>query len=115
MGTWNSSPHPISDVNDWQRAGRLELQPDFQRREVWSPAAKIMLIDTVLRDVPMPKMFLWNELIAGSTHRRVIDGQQRLSAILGFLRDEFGLDAPYAGSTEARCFASFRPIFRRSS
>ena len=36
MVSWNSSPHPISDIRDWSEANRLELQPDFQRREVWS-------------------------------------------------------------------------------
>lgn len=97
MGNWNSSPHPISDLRDWSINGRLELRPSFQRKEVWNPAARIMLIDTILRQVPMPKMFLWNEIHNDQTYRRVIDGQQRISAILSFLRDEFALDAPYAG------------------
>lgn len=97
MGSWNSSPHPISDLRDWVQDRRLEIQPDFQRRQVWSQAARIMLIDTVLRGVPMPKIFTWNEIVKGSTHRRVIDGQQRISAILCFLRDEFTLAPPYVG------------------
>lgn len=105
MAKWNSSPHPISDLRDWQEAGRLEVRPDFQRREVWSDAAKIMLIDTILRDVPMPKMFLWNEMVNLSTHRRVIDGQQRILAILGFLSDKFKLDAPYSGPHKGKLFS----------
>ena len=56
-----------------------------------------MLIDTILRGVPMPKIFTWNEIVNGSTHRRVIDGQQRVSSIMGFIRDEFPLDPPYEG------------------
>lgn len=44
---WVSSTHPISDVRDWSLAHRLEMQPDFQRKEVWSKSAKIMLIDTI--------------------------------------------------------------------
>lgn len=97
MGSWNSSPHPISDLRDWSDLGRLELRPSFQRKEVWAPAARIMLIDTILREVPMPKMFLWNEVKNEHTHRKVIDGQQRISAILAFLRDDFALDEPYSG------------------
>lgn len=97
MGTWNSSPHPISDLRDWALNGRLELRPSFQRKEVWNPAARIMLIDTILRQVPMPKMFLWNDIRNEQTYRQVIDGQQRISAILAFLRDEFALDEPYVG------------------
>lgn len=97
MGTWNSSPHPISDLRDWSINGRLELRPSFQRKEVWNPAARIMLIDTILRQVPMPKMFLWNDIRNDQTYRQVIDGQQRISAILSFLRNEFALDEPYNG------------------
>jgi transcription termination factor NusB len=97
MKRWNSSPHPISDIRDWYENGRLELRPDFQRREVWSDAARIMLMDTILRDVPMPKIFLSNFIKDDRTYRIVIDGQQRISAILSFLRNEFCLKKPYEG------------------
>jgi len=104
MNKWNSSPHPISDIRDWYENGRLELRPDFQRREVWSDAARIMLMDTILRNVPMPKIFLSNTIIYERTHRTVIDGQQRISAILAFLRSEFCLKKPYVGEYEGKYF-----------
>ena len=97
MGTWNSSPHPISDIRDWRDLGRLELKPDFQRREVWSNAAKIMLIDTIIANNPMPKIFLSAIIQEKKTHRIVIDGQQRIRAILDFLDNKFKLKAPYTG------------------
>ncbi|WP_207787846.1 DUF262 domain-containing protein [Candidatus Thiosymbion oneisti] len=102
---WNSSPHPISDIRDWSEAGRLELRPDFQRREVWSTPARIMLMDTILRDVPMPKIFLASTIRDGRTYRVVIDGQQRITAILEFLRDRFSLDDPYAGDEGEKTFS----------
>ncbi|MEX0959198.1 MAG: DUF262 domain-containing protein [Burkholderiales bacterium] len=105
MVHWNSSPHPISDIRDWSETGRLELRPDFQRREVWSAPARIMLMDTILRDVPMPKIFLANSIKDGKTYRVVIDGQQRMSAILDFLRDEFSLDAPFTGDEKGKRFS----------
>lgn len=108
MVHWNSSPHPISDIRDWSELGRLELRPDFQRREVWSDAARIMLIDTILIGVPMPKVFLANTIKDGKTHRVVIDGQQRLSAILGFLRDEFALNPPYKGPLAGKLFSQLQ-------
>jgi hypothetical protein len=37
---WNSACHPISDIRDWSDNNQLELRPDFQRREVWSDAAR---------------------------------------------------------------------------
>ena len=105
MVHWNSSPHPISDIRDWSEAGRLELRPDFQRRGVWSSPARIMLMDTILRDVPMPKIFLANTIIDDRTYRVVIDGQQRISAILDFLRDRFTLDDPFNGEEKGKKFS----------
>ncbi len=107
MVKWNSSPHPISDIRDWSDLGRLELRPDFQRKEVWSDAAKVMLIDTIVSGVPMPKVFLATEIRGGKTHRVVIDGQQRLSTILAFLRDEFPLSPPYEGPLQGKVFSQF--------
>ena len=104
MVHWNSSPHPISDIRDWSDVGRLELRPDFQRREVWSTPARVMLMDTILRDVPMPKIFLANSIKEGRTYRVVIDGQQRISAILAFLRNDFPLDEPYRGKAKGKHF-----------
>ena len=102
---WKSTPHPISDIRDWSRLNRLEMQPEFQRNQVWSKAAKIMLIDTILRNIPMPKIFLQGILRQQDTYRIVIDGQQRLTAILEFLNDGFALDSPYIGPHQAKRFS----------
>lgn len=109
MVHWNSSPHPISDIRDWSEANRLELRPDFQRREVWSAVARIMLMDTILRRIPMPKIFLANTVRDGSTYRVVIDGQQRISAILDFLRDNFALNHPFMGKNKGKTFSELDP------
>ncbi len=109
MVHWISSPHPISDIRDWSKANRLELQPDFQRRAVWSASARIMLMDTILRRIPMPKIFLANTVRDGSTYRVVIDGQQRISAILDFLRDGFALNHPFTGKNKGKTFSELDP------
>lgn len=108
--SWKSSPHPISDIVDWHQAERLMLQPDYQRREVWSSAARIMLIDTILLDIPMPKIFVSNLIKDERTYRTVIDGQQRISAILGFLRNEFCLKSPYGGEYKNCYFRDLPPF-----
>jgi len=105
VGIWNSSPHPISDIRDWRDLGRLELKPDFQRREVWSNAAKVMLMDTILRKIPMPKIFLSAVIRENRTYRIVIDGQQRIRAILDFLDNQYKLQPPYVGEHEGLTFA----------
>lgn len=68
----------------------LDLQPDFQRAEVWRTPKKKLLIDTILRDwqVPLVHVIL-NE---DSMVQEVLDGQQRLSAIRDFIDDKFRVD-----------------------
>ena len=102
---WSSNSHPISDVRDWSQRRRLELRPDFQRKEVWSISAKIMLMDSILSNIPMPKFYVQSEIRAEDTYRKVIDGQQRLSAIIEFLDDGFSLTHPYAGEHKGKCFS----------
>ena len=58
MKSWSSSPHLFSDIRDGKQLERLEIKPDFQRLEVWSDAAKVMLMDTFLRGILMPKIFV---------------------------------------------------------
>ncbi len=94
---WKTCSHPISDVYDWNESGRLELQPDFQRNEVWTRAAQIMLIDTIIKNIPMPKIYMKSYIKDQRTYRVVIDGQQRLTAILAFINNEFPLVSPYEG------------------
>ena len=94
---WESYSHPISDIRDWNKNNRLELRPDFQRNEVWSRAAQIMLIDTILKGIPIPKVYIKSVMKDGNTYRVVIDGQQRLTAILKFVQNKLVLRKPYGG------------------
>ena len=76
----------VSDFLDWHRTKRLNLNPHFQRRSVWSTQAKTMLIDTILRGYPIPKIYI-RSIIDTKTqiaYREVVDGQQRLRSILEF-------------------------------
>jgi len=102
---WSSCPHPISDVRDWSQARRLILRPSYQRQEVWSMSAKIMLMDTVLKNIPMPKFYVQSEIRSRDTYRSVIDGQQRISAILEFINDQFKLKKPYQGEYNGCTFS----------
>jgi hypothetical protein len=83
----------ITDFLDWDSKKTLELNPDFQRGDVWKPAAKTFLIDTILRNLPIPKVYLRTRVDVGTkvSVREVVDGQQRLRAIIGFAGDKFTL------------------------
>ena len=62
-------------------------------------------MDTILNDLPLPKMFLATHVRKKASYRVVIDGQQRMSAILAFLRDEFVLAPPYRGPHANKSFS----------
>lgn len=75
-------------------AGSLNLQPDFQRGEVWTKVKKQRLVDSVLRDWHVPPIHVVEN--ASTKLQEVLDGQQRLAAIRDFVRGEFTVD----GTTE---------------
>lgn len=80
----------ISDFLTWNRQKQLELQPKFQRGTVWTPQAQSFLIDTILRELPIPAVYIRTRIDAATqaSIREVVDGQQRLTAILAFAANE---------------------------
>lgn len=75
----------------------LRLDPSYQRRTVWSPSYRMYFIDTVLRNFPSPAIFLaWQIRPGQQTIYEVVDGKQRLSAILDFVRGDFHLGDLFA-------------------
>jgi len=68
----------------------IDLQPDFQRGEVWSLSKKQRLIDTILRDWHIPPVHVIVDQV--SQRSAVLDGQQRLAAIRDFKRNRFVID-----------------------
>ena len=48
----------VTDFLNWQRQGSLVLNPPFQRRSVWKPDAKSYFIDTVVRGLPAPIIYI---------------------------------------------------------
>jgi hypothetical protein len=98
--------YTVGDFVSWAKSGLLQLNPRFQRRPVWKKGAKSYLIDTILRGLPMPIIFLRDRHADTQTYqaeREVVDGQQRIRTILSFIdpklvkeyrpeRDEFTID-----------------------
>ena len=81
------------DFLQWREAGTLHISPKFQRRNVWSRAAQSFLIDTLLLGLPVPPIYLRivQDASRRSMIREVVDGQQRISAVLDYLQDKYPL------------------------
>lgn len=63
---------------------RLELSPPYQRADVWPTADSQMLVESVLRGIPLPSVILVQRTDTGVTKYEVVDGKQRLTSILRF-------------------------------
>lgn len=67
----------------------IDLQPDFQRGEVWTDKKKKKLIDTILRGWQIPPI----HVVENNKYvDEVLDGQQRLATIRDFMDDIFTID-----------------------
>jgi hypothetical protein len=93
---WNEAPatEPLSinaTVDKWRiydlagraQQGQLELNPTYQRDFVWSNADSQMLIESILRGIPLPSIILAR--VSSSQRFQIVDGKQRLTATLRFM------------------------------
>ncbi|WP_370675565.1 DUF262 domain-containing protein [Pleomorphomonas sp. PLEO] len=81
----------IDLVND-VRSGRLILSPYFQRNLVWRDLHKRDFIDTILKGYPFPQIFIARgdiDVESMTSQSCVVDGQQRMNAIMEFVTDLF--------------------------
>lgn len=69
---------------------KINDQPVYQRGEVWKPKKKSILIDSMLRGIDIPKIYL-RRLSSNAHEYEVADGQQRLKAIYGFIENRLVL------------------------
>ena len=83
----------VGDFARMKSTSELEIQPKFQRRSLWTPDARSYLIDTIVRGLPMPKIYL--RRCAPDPDMppvfEVVDGQQRLRSIFHYLSNDFVL------------------------
>ncbi len=83
------SSHPITWFRDRYREGTLVIKPAFQRKPVWAARQKCYLIESILLDLPIPEIYVQRIVsAAGDTTYAVVDGQQRVRAVLQFLGAE---------------------------
>lgn len=73
-----------ADLKRMHDKNQLDLTPDFQRKEVWKMAEKTRFLDSLLKNLPIPSMCINQDI--NTNKRIVIDGLQRISTIVAFLK-----------------------------
>lgn len=87
----------ISWFLDLYERGRLDLDPPYQRRSVWTLKDKRFFIDTILNDYPAPPVFLHKSLSEqGHPTFHVVDGKQRIQTILEFHNNKVRIPDDFA-------------------
>ena len=76
----------------------IKLNPDYQRNHRWDNQESSKLIESLILNIPIPTIYLSQdvdvdeEVEDGVSRYSVIDGQQRLTAIYGFMKNTYALE-----------------------
>ncbi|MBD0371451.1 MAG: DUF262 domain-containing protein [Pyrinomonadaceae bacterium] len=80
----------VQEILNFYEKDQLNLEPGFQRSSVWNERDRDKLIDSILRNYPLPSIFLYRRYEDGNLVYDVIDGKQRIESILMFTGEKRG-------------------------
>lgn len=108
------SPDPVTAKADvWHifqlTKKKLNLTPSYQRGDVWRTGDRQKLIESILRGIPLPSIILLRK--GGAAPDDVVDGKQRLTAILRFVGKHPEALARVVEADKAKPEAGFRDKF----
>jgi len=75
-----------ADILRMVKNRQLKIDPEFQREFVWTEAAQTRFIDSLIKQLPIPSMCI--SLDYKTDKRLVVDGLQRISTIIKFLKED---------------------------
>lgn len=90
-------------INRWLIEGKVSVPKDYQRNFIWRKDQKQNLIDSIINNYDIPKIyFAKNQDSSLKVTYDIIDGQQRCLSIKSFIDGEFTLSQSfkYHGDTE---------------
>ncbi|MFC6150626.1 MULTISPECIES: DUF262 domain-containing protein [Mumia] len=115
---------PIQQFGQFAADGEIDLAPSYQRADVWPTTDAQMLIESVLRGIPLPSIIILQRLENGRVIYEVVDGKQRLTSILRFIgahpialetiekkKDEWG--EPYLRTIFTEDYPAFKKLWRK--
>lgn len=89
----------VSMVEEIDR-GRIDLNPPYQRGDVWTEDQRVALVRSLLTGVPMPSLVLGERDLGSDVPYVVIDGKQRLTTVRMWLRGELAVPASWFPASE---------------
>ena len=81
----------IQEAYRLYREDKLVVNRKYQRKLVWTLEEKQKLIDSILNDYPIPLVLLAEVQSPHGLFYEIIDGMQRLNAIVAFIENEFSV------------------------
>lgn len=76
----------LSELVEWVRQDKINLQPPYQRNFIWTPKDQKLLIDSIMRGYPLPNFFIYKRK---DGKYDMVDGQQRATTICKYIKNEF--------------------------
>ncbi|MDR0538998.1 MAG: DUF262 domain-containing protein, partial [Spirochaetaceae bacterium] len=74
----------IKDLIEQVNSGKIKSDIDLQREIIYSAEKQVLVIDSIVNDVPLPAFYFWeNE----NGVLEVLDGKQRIEAITQFVHN----------------------------
>jgi hypothetical protein len=113
---YSVTPHPIETLLTWVKSGEIAI-PEIQRPFVWEPVKVRNLLDSLYRGYPIGYLVAWrNPTIrlkdgtSSAGKRILIDGQQRVTALMAALLGQTVLTKEYETT---RIRIAFHPTEKR--
>lgn len=117
----NSQLRVVRETKDYQldylqhalQPGRelIDISPFYQRRLRWPTKKKSLLIESLLLNIPVPPIFLFER---DYNEYEVIDGRQRLDAVSTFLANDFALTGlEYWPELNRKRFRDLPPVLQK--
>ncbi|HET9307873.1 MAG TPA: DUF262 domain-containing protein [Candidatus Sulfotelmatobacter sp.] len=73
---------------------RVDLDADYQREKIWSREDQERLIDSIIQNIDIPKLYLAEIHDKKNFDYECIDGKQRMATFLNFFKPEESADSP---------------------
>lgn len=77
---------PITKLINLYEHKKIDLNPPYQRNDIWTNISKRRLIDSIKVNYPLPLFFLYEK---EEDNYEMVDGQQRTRAIYGYIKGYF--------------------------